>query len=169
MKADGIHSCTGAAPCPCSSSGICNCSEGYTGDKCTECDTGYTLDTSTSDIICTSETNCTAGFYPSSTCDIRKHISTYFIYISSTTLEIILACNCDTSGTIGGSASCNDAGVCSCIDNVSGNKCDACSPGWYGFPSCQGEIYAKLSVGNYFWLLIFWNYLQNVFVMRMVQ
>ena len=144
MKADGIHSCTGAAPCPCSSSGICSCSEGYTGDKCTECDTGYTLDTSTSDIICTSETNCTAGFYPSSTCDIRKKISTYFIYyISSTTLKIILACNCDTSGTVGGSASCNDAGVCTCIDNVSGDKCDACSPGWYGFPSCQGEIYTK--------------------------
>ena len=81
---------------------------------------------------------------------VSKYLSTYFIYISSTTLEIILACNCDTSGTIGGSASCNDAGVCSCIDNVSGNKCDACSPGWYGFPSCQGEIYAKLSVGNYF-------------------
>ena len=85
-------------------------------------------------------------------------------------IRIFLACNCVTSGTIGGSTACTTSfGVCSCIDNVSGNKCDACSPGWYGFPSCQGEIYAKLSVGNYFWLLIFWNYLQNVFVMRMVQ
>ena len=32
------------------------------------------------------------------------------------------------------------SGACTCIDNVSGDKCDACSTGWYGFPSCQGNI-----------------------------
>ena len=89
MKADGINSCTSAAPCPCSNSGICNCTEGYTGDKCTECDTGYILDTSSSDIICISEANCQVGLYPFPTCDMRKQMqNTYnFLYTPSTTLE----------------------------------------------------------------------------------
>ena len=31
-------------------------------------------------------------------------------------------------------------GQCSCKANISGEKCDTCSPGWWGFPHCQGEI-----------------------------
>ena len=35
----------------------------------------------------------------------------------------------------------DDAGVCTCIANVVGDKCDVCATGWYGFPTCQGKIY----------------------------
>ena len=35
----------------------------------------------------------------------------------------------------------DDAGVCTCIANVVGDKCDVCATGWYGFPTCQGELY----------------------------
>ena len=31
------------------------------------------------------------------------------------------------------------SGACTCIDNVGGDKCDACLTGLYGFPSCQGD------------------------------
>ena len=31
------------------------------------------------------------------------------------------------------------SGQCSCIDNVSGLKCDVCATGWYGFSNCQGK------------------------------
>ena len=34
----------------------------------------------------------------------------------------------------------DDGGVCTCIANVVGDKCDVCATGWYGFPTCQGEI-----------------------------
>ena len=50
-----------------------------------------------------------------------------------------LECLCDVDGSVDTSCT-DDAGVCTCIANVSGDKCDACSTGWYGFPSCQGEI-----------------------------
>ena len=54
-----------------------------------------------------------------------------------------LECNCDRDGSLGGN--CDDAGKCTCktgIDGVfqgfSGEKCDACIKGFYGFPYCEG-------------------------------
>ena len=35
----------------------------------------------------------------------------------------------------------DDGGVCTCNANIIGIKCDTCETGWFGFPSCQGEIY----------------------------
>ena len=54
----------------------------------------------------------------------------------------------------------NDGGVCTCIANVSGDKCDACTTGWYGFPACQGEI-----LFNVFELLLLSS--ENIFRMPM--
>ena len=62
----------------------------------------------------------------------------------------------------------DDGGVCTCNDNVTGIKCDTCETGWYGFPSCQGEIYnSYMLIFEHF--IIFEKCLQNVNVMRMAQ
>ena len=66
----------------------------------------------------------------------NKYVVNYFL----TSLKMSLECLCDVDGSVDTSCT-DDAGVCTCIANVSGDKCDACSTGWYGFPSCQGEIY----------------------------
>ena len=58
------------------------------------------------------------------------------IYLS---LKISSECLCDVDGSVDNSCT-DDGGVCTCIANVSGDKCDVCTTGWYGFPTCQGEI-----------------------------
>ena len=53
-------------------------------------------------------------------------------------------CACNKDGSI--DSTCDiTSGHCSCIDNVGGDKCDTCHNGWYDFPSCQGELYYKIS------------------------
>ena len=48
----------------------------------------------------------------------------------------ISACNCNTQGSNGNNCTAN--GVCSCIDNIVGRKCDSCAGGHFNFPTCQG-------------------------------
>ena len=60
----------------------------------------------------------------------------YFHYLWKTSSE----CLCDVDGSVDNSCT-DDGGVCTCIANVTGDKCDVCTTGWYGFPACQGEIY----------------------------
>ena len=55
-------------------------------------------------------------------------------------LKMSSECLCDVDGSVDNSCT-DDGGVCTCIANVSGDKCDVCTTGWYGFPTCQGEIY----------------------------
>ena len=49
-------------------------------------------------------------------------------------------CQCDEDGSVNNSCT-DDGGVCTCNANIIGIKCDTCETGWFGFPSCQGEIY----------------------------
>ena len=46
-------------------------------------------------------------------------------------------CNCNTGGS--SSLSCNSIGVCTCKDNVNGEKCNECTTGFVGFPDCINE------------------------------
>ena len=57
----------------------------------------------------------------------------------------------------------DDGGVCTCIANVSEDKCDVCTTGWYGFPTCQGEI-TDMSLNMF---ALFLLCLKNVFRMSM--
>ena len=41
----------------------------------------------------------------------------------SPALNYFLACDCNTDGTVGGSQSCSNAGVCHCKDGYYGDKC----------------------------------------------
>ena len=59
---------------------------------------------------------------------------------------ITIDCQCNTVGTVGGSAECtDDAGICSCDSDMGyqGNKCDDCLDGWYwtaGENSCTSKL-----------------------------
>ena len=80
-------------------------------------------------------------------------------------LKLSSECLCNADGSVNSTCT-DDGGVCTCIANVIGDKCDVCETGWYSFPSCQGEICN-------FWFelffVIFDKYLQNVNVMQLVQ
>ena len=50
----------------------------------------------------------------------------------------ISACECNEDGSNG--LSCDDGtGLCTCKDNVIGDKCTQCAAGYWNFPSCEGK------------------------------
>ena len=57
------------------------------------------------------------------------------MFYSSTSL-IFKDCACNPDGRKDNTCDIT-SGQCSCIDNVSGLKCDACAIGWYGFSNCK--------------------------------
>ena len=52
--------------------------------------------------------------------------------------KMFLACDCKP----GTSASnvCDSEGKCRCNETYSGDKCSECSPGYFGYPSCQRKF-----------------------------
>ena len=48
---------------------------------------------------------------------------------------LITACNCNNLGSV--NLSCSSNGVCSCKHGFTGNKCNECASGYFGFPACQ--------------------------------
>ena len=50
----------------------------------------------------------------------------------------LLACECDPEGST--ELNCNADGICSCKDNVEGDQCKACKPGYYQHPNCLGKL-----------------------------
>ena len=50
-----------------------------------------------------------------------------------------IACVCDIQGTVGNNKTCDANGKCDCKPNIGGEKCNICSPGYYGFPDCKGR------------------------------
>ena len=55
------------------------------------------------------------------------------------------ACLCHEEGIRDDSCG-DDTGICSCKPNFSGEKCDFCLPGFYGFPNCSGWFIYKYKV-----------------------
>ena len=53
------------------------------------------------------------------------------------------ACNCNAEGSNG--ITCDDNGVCTCKANIINDKCDACAPGFFNFPTCPGKQYYVLN------------------------
>jgi len=49
---------------------------------------------------------------------------------------LILACSCDSHGSIG--VSCDGEGKCQCRENFDGIRCEQCKEGYYNFPTCEG-------------------------------
>ena len=44
-------------------------------------------------------------------------------------------CGCNDQGSV--NVSCNSNGMCTCKDNVIGNKCEFCITGYHPFPDCN--------------------------------
>ena len=117
--------------CECNLSGSSDSSCDGTGD-CGPCNEGY------SGLKCS---NCLSGYY-------------------STFSSGCLPCECNTSGTIGGSADCDDIpGFCSCDFGYSGDKCDTCSSGY--------RSSGTLCIGNIRWNNIHWNIFKALLVCRL--
>ena len=55
----------------------------------------------------------------------------------------ILDCECHKDGSV--NSVCNQDGICTCKDDVEGDRCSRCKPNHFGFPSCQGKIWPFLS------------------------
>ena len=50
-------------------------------------------------------------------------------------LTYFAACGCSAEGSL--DQSCNENGLCSCKEHVTGDKCDACVTGFLGYPACD--------------------------------
>lgn len=55
-------------------------------------------------------------------------------------LFLDLVCNCDAEGTARDICDPN-TGVCICMKNYAGPRCDVCNEGYYNFPRCSGNLY----------------------------
>lgn len=53
--------------------------------------------------------------------------------------HICTDCNCDPSGTVDEICD-KQFGECMCKQNYTGERCDRCEPGFYGYPSCEGKL-----------------------------
>ena len=62
---------------------------------------------------------------------MRNFISHLYCYWFS-------ACECNEDGSH--DITCDDdTGVCNCRDNITNDKCDQCTSGFFGFPTCEGK------------------------------
>ena len=50
--------------------------------------------------------------------------------------ELFLECQCNDQGSR--NDFCDPEGHCFCKEHVTGDSCDHCEIGWFGFPTCQG-------------------------------
>ncbi|XP_071537849.1 laminin subunit alpha isoform X2 [Panulirus ornatus] len=129
----------------------CDCQDGYIGERCERCASGYygqpeilgdkckpcecsgNIDQSdpfACDDISGRCLNCLNNTYGYS-CE-RCAPGFYGDAISLKNCE---SCTCNECGT----RNCQHfSGVCECYDNVIGNQCDFCAPDHWGFASCQG-------------------------------
>ena len=78
---------------------------------------------------------------PQCLASITLHASCKWLYYrlySCTHVSLyIVACECDSTGTVGGSKTCDNQGQCQCLANFGGKKCDSCAPGYHNHPTCK--------------------------------
>merc|ERR1712223_189772 len=64
----------------------------------------------------------------------RQQNLTYYVRADGEQVD----CNCNTDGTEGGDETCDsETGQCHCKCDVTGDKCDTCTPYHHGFPDCH--------------------------------
>ena len=108
--------------------GRCTCKPNISGNKCEKCVDGFF-----------GFPNCQSKFQLST---FSKYVHTHMFYFSiqnSSLILISIGCNCNTEGSNGIGCD-NTDGRCTCKPNISGNKCEKCAHGFFGFPNCQSKF-----------------------------
>uniref|UniRef100_A0A3P8S932 Laminin subunit alpha 3 n=1 Tax=Amphiprion percula TaxID=161767 RepID=A0A3P8S932_AMPPE len=117
---------TGCTPCSCDErttagcemgSGRCICKPQFAGESCSRCADGY-------------------YYYPDC---IRYPVNPT---TTKSPAGPIVACICDYRGTAYGV--CDASGRCLCRQDVEGERCDRCRPGYHSFPNCQGNVIPEI-------------------------
>ncbi|PAV91610.1 hypothetical protein WR25_08453 isoform F [Diploscapter pachys] len=129
----------------------CSCKEGYSGDRCERCDTGYygepqQVGGSCKQCDCNSNNNLTdpRSCHPISgdcyQCEYNtqgrhcEYCAPWF-HGDAITAKNCTSCTCDQCG----SAQCdNKNGKCVCKPNVEGDDCERCAPNHFGYSRCEG-------------------------------
>jgi len=145
----------GAKPCGCSEAGTeggakaqcemnggqCPCKDNVIGRQCTECKVGYydypnCKPCNCGGLVCENDGTCIC---PTNTNE-PDCLECKPEYHSWDVIQGCLECSCNPDGVKNATEdmSCNkETGQCNCQDNVTGQQCDKCAPGYYGFPNCQ--------------------------------
>ena len=55
-------------------------------------------------------------------------------------IQLILACGCDTQGSVSNGTTCTNDGQCKCKPKMEGLTCNRCKDGFYDFPKCKGNF-----------------------------
>jgi len=121
--------------------GQCPCKENVIGRRCEECMIGYfgfpnCRPCECGDLLCDDEGKCIC---PPNT--LEPDCTTCKPYTHS--YDVVRGCadcDCNLQGIRNASTdlACDQSnGQCKCRENVTGQKCDQCAPGFYGFPNCQ--------------------------------
>ena len=112
--------------------GQCDCLPGKAGRICVGCKVRMT-DCNKTDLAYI-VTNC-----KHSVCALNRFTCTQTGYYIDTLTTLCLLCECSENGST--SNACNEEGHCDCKEGVTGDKCDMCASGYWGFTGdgCKGE------------------------------
>lgn len=124
----------------------CQCNVGYTGDNCSECETGFwgnplvygskcqPCDCNGNSPTCNKDTGVCDDCDGNTGGDHCEICADWYFGDASQFCEI---CLCDQCG----SQSCDKySGYCTCKDHVVGEYCDMCADGYWNFPlTCESE------------------------------
>ena len=126
----------------CDENGRCSCNSNVIGEKCDKCAEGYATFPS-----CDA---CAEGYFMhmhagreahpdhdhcEGECKFHKTKKTFVLH----NIIFFPACQCNAEGAVN-NACADGEGQCTCKPNITGDKCDKCAPGFFGFPNCQGMI-----------------------------
>ena len=101
------------------SSGNCECLPFVDGLKCSKCQDGYY-----------GFPECQGTWKMNRVQMIMRNLILSCYWFS--------ACECNEDGSH--DITCDDdTGVCNCRDNITNDKCDQCTSGFFGFPTCEGK------------------------------
>ena len=133
----------------------CRCKLGYHGERCEKCETNYWGDPTAPGGECKMcECNRNIDLDDEDSCDRKTGKCLKCLYgttgdacencleghYGSALENRCLECDCDPSGTIGGSrTNCDQqTGQCRCLPNVKGKRCDHCADNHFNFGSEKG-------------------------------
>uniref|UniRef100_A0A8C3TNY6 Laminin subunit beta 4 n=1 Tax=Catharus ustulatus TaxID=91951 RepID=A0A8C3TNY6_CATUS len=140
---------------------ICNCLEGYSGNQCDECPSGFYKNSSSPGLDCTpcpcnnnidltDPESCNRVTGECTKCLHNTHgANCQFCkpgYFGSALNQTCQSCMCNLAGVHpamcpGGDAAClcdPATGACPCLPNVLGATCDQCAPGYWDLASRKG-------------------------------